>query len=68
MDDLSQVLELNFFAVARVTKAVLPAMRAARTGRVITVTSLNGVVALPFTTHEWLRSALVASPPNQSPT
>jgi len=27
---------------------VLPAMRSARTGRVITVTSLNGVVALPF--------------------
>jgi len=48
MDELSQSMELNFFGVARVTKAVLPAMRAARTGRVITVTSLNGVVALPF--------------------
>ena len=48
MDELSQAMELNFFGVARVTKAVLPAMRAARTGRVITVTSLNGVVALPF--------------------
>ncbi|MGH9104848.1 MAG: SDR family oxidoreductase [Acidimicrobiales bacterium] len=46
--ELSQVMELNFFGVARVTKAVLPAMRAARAGRVITVTSLNGVVALPF--------------------
>jgi NAD(P)-dependent dehydrogenase (short-subunit alcohol dehydrogenase family) len=48
MDELSQSMALNFFGVARVTKAVLPAMRAARTGRVITVTSLNGVVALPF--------------------
>ena len=48
MDELSQAMALNFFGVARVTKAVLPAMRAARTGRVITVTSLNGVVALPF--------------------
>ena len=48
MDELSQAMELNFFGVARVTKAVLPAMRAARTGRIITVTSLNGVVALPF--------------------
>lgn len=46
--ELSQVMELNFFGVARVTKAVLPAMRAARAGRIITVTSLNGVVALPF--------------------
>jgi short-subunit dehydrogenase len=48
MDELSHAMELNFFGVARVTKAVLPAMRAARTGRVITVTSLNGVLALPF--------------------
>jgi short-subunit dehydrogenase len=48
MDELSHAMELNFFGVARVTKAVLPAMRAARTGRVITVTSMNGVVALPF--------------------
>jgi len=48
MDELSHAMALNFFGVARVTKAVLPAMRAARTGRVITVTSLNGVVALPF--------------------
>ena len=37
IDELSQAMELNFFGVARVTKAVLPAMRAARTGRVITV-------------------------------
>jgi NAD(P)-dependent dehydrogenase (short-subunit alcohol dehydrogenase family) len=30
MAELSQAMELNFFGVARVTKAVLPAMRAAR--------------------------------------
>ena len=48
MEELSRSMDLNFFGVARVTKAVLPAMRAARTGRVITVTSLNGVVALLF--------------------
>jgi NAD(P)-dependent dehydrogenase (short-subunit alcohol dehydrogenase family) len=48
LQDLSRTMELNFFGVARVTKAVLPAMRAARSGRIITVTSLNGVIALPF--------------------
>ncbi|MEO7125730.1 MAG: SDR family oxidoreductase [Nakamurella sp.] len=48
LDELSHVMELNFFGVARVTKAVLPAMRAARSGRIITVTSLNGVVGMPF--------------------
>lgn len=48
LDELAQSMELNFFGVARVTKAVLPGMREARAGRIITVTSLNGVVALPF--------------------
>jgi NAD(P)-dependent dehydrogenase (short-subunit alcohol dehydrogenase family) len=48
MEELSHAIALNSFGVARVTKAVLPAMRTARTGRVISVTSLNGVVALPF--------------------
>ncbi|WP_308468026.1 SDR family oxidoreductase [Rathayibacter soli] len=48
MQELAQSMDLNFFGVARVTKAVLPGMREARAGRVITVTSLNGIVALPF--------------------
>lgn len=48
VDELTRAMDLNFFGVVRVTKAVLPAMRAARAGRIITVTSLNGVVALPF--------------------
>ncbi|WP_029137935.1 SDR family oxidoreductase [Nakamurella lactea] len=48
LSELAQAMELNFFGVARVTKAVLPAMREAGAGRVITVTSLNGIVALPF--------------------
>ena len=48
LQELSQTMGLNFFGVARVTKAVLPGMRAAGAGRVITVTSLNGIVALPF--------------------
>ncbi|WP_310963089.1 SDR family oxidoreductase [Nocardioides terrisoli] len=46
--ELAQTMDLNYLGVARVTKAVLPGMRVARAGRIITVTSLNGVVALPF--------------------
>lgn len=48
IDELAAVMDLNFLGVARVTKAVLPVMRAARRGRIITVTSMNGVVGLPF--------------------
>jgi NAD(P)-dependent dehydrogenase (short-subunit alcohol dehydrogenase family) len=48
LDEISGAMDLNFFGVVRVTKAVLPGMRARRAGRVITVTSLNGIVALPF--------------------
>jgi short-subunit dehydrogenase len=47
-DDLRGVLELNFLGVARCTRAVLPGMRSRRRGRILTVTSLNGVVAMPF--------------------
>ncbi len=47
-DDLRGVLELNFLGVARCTRAVLPGMRTRRRGRILTVTSLNGVVGMPF--------------------
>ena len=48
MDDLRASLEVNFFAVAHATKLVLPAMRTAGAGRIITVTSVGGVVGQPF--------------------
>ena len=46
--ELRGALELNFFGVARVTRAVIPGMRTRRSGRIITVTSSNGVIAMPF--------------------
>jgi NAD(P)-dependent dehydrogenase (short-subunit alcohol dehydrogenase family) len=42
------LFEVNFFGVWRTCAAVLPAMRAARAGRIINVTSLAGMVANPF--------------------
>ena len=47
-DELVAVMDLNFLGVARCTRAVLPGMRERRQGRILTVTSLNGVVAMPF--------------------
>ncbi|MGB3412426.1 MAG: SDR family oxidoreductase [Microthrixaceae bacterium] len=46
--DLEAVMDLNYLGVARCTREVLPGMRELGRGRIITVTSLNGVVAMPF--------------------
>jgi NAD(P)-dependent dehydrogenase (short-subunit alcohol dehydrogenase family) len=48
MSDVKQTFEVNFFGVWRVTQAVLPTMRAARSGRVITVSSVGGLIGQPF--------------------
>ncbi|HKN56352.1 MAG TPA: SDR family NAD(P)-dependent oxidoreductase [Amycolatopsis sp.] len=47
MADLRRTLEVNFFSVAQLSKAALPALRASG-GRLITVTSVGGVVGQPF--------------------
>lgn len=46
--EFEQSLGVNFYGVVRATRAVLPGMRERGRGRIITVTSMNGVVAMPF--------------------
>ncbi|HLI43805.1 MAG TPA: SDR family oxidoreductase [Acidimicrobiales bacterium] len=46
--DARAQLETNFFGCVRLVKAALPAMRAAGGGRIVLVSSLGGVVGLPF--------------------
>ena len=47
-DNLAWMMDVNFTGVARLTREVLPHMRGNGGGRVITVTSVGGVVGQPF--------------------
>lgn len=46
--DLLSTLNVNVIGVARVTRAVLPAMREARAGRIIAMSSMAGAFGQPF--------------------
>lgn len=48
MSDIESQLALNYLAPVRLTKLVLPAMREAGHGVVLTVTSVGGAVGQPF--------------------
>ncbi len=47
IDDLREIMEVNFFGVAAATQAALPHLRVSQ-GRIITVTSVGGIVGQPF--------------------
>ena len=47
IDDVRAVMEVNFFGVVAVTKAAMPLLRESR-GRLLTVSSVGGVVGQPF--------------------
>jgi NAD(P)-dependent dehydrogenase (short-subunit alcohol dehydrogenase family) len=45
---VQRVFDINFFGLVRMTKAVLPHMRAAGTGRIINISSVLGLVPAPY--------------------
>lgn len=47
-EEIEWVLDINLKGVIRCTKAVLPHMREKRSGRIINVTSVGGIVGQPF--------------------
>jgi NAD(P)-dependent dehydrogenase (short-subunit alcohol dehydrogenase family) len=47
MEELRRQFDVNFFGAVAVIKAVLPAMRQRRSGFIINVTSMGGIITLP---------------------
>ncbi|WP_066038619.1 SDR family NAD(P)-dependent oxidoreductase [Herbiconiux solani] len=47
VDDFRRAMEINFFGVVQLTRAVMPLLRASG-GRVVTVSSVGGIVGQPF--------------------
>lgn len=46
--EILRIMDINFMGVMRCTKAVLPAMRAAKSGHVVNISSVGGLVGQPF--------------------
>jgi len=50
LDDARWLMELNFFALVRLTQLVIPSMRERRSGMIVNVGSVAGKVPLPWMT------------------
>ena len=51
MDIARNVLETNFFGTMRMMTAVIPHMKSRMEGQVVNISSVSGLIGLPFEEH-----------------
>jgi NAD(P)-dependent dehydrogenase (short-subunit alcohol dehydrogenase family) len=51
LDEARAQMDTNFFGVVRIVKACLPLMRSQRSGRILNISSIAGLTAIPFWSH-----------------
>jgi len=59
--DAHRLMEVNLFGMDNAIRAVLPHMRAARSGRIVNISSVAGVFAIPFQAWYSISKAAVRS-------
>lgn len=57
--DAKRQLEVNFFGMVNVCKAVLPKLRAQGRGRIVNLSSVAGVIPIPFQTYYSVSKAAI---------
>ena len=61
VEEAKRQLEVNFWGMVRATKAVLPMMRAQRSGRIVNTSSVAAVTPIPFQTYYSVSKAAINS-------
>ncbi len=61
IDEAKRQLEVNFWGMVRVTRAVLPVMRAQGEGRIVNTSSVAAVTPIPFQTYYSVSKAAINS-------
>ena len=61
VEEAKRQLEVNFWGMVRVTRTVLPVMRAQRSGRIVNTSSVAAVTPIPFQTYYSVSKAAINS-------